>query len=152
MDIKSLKSLLSDFDPEKLLPDLSTVAGKAETILRIGCLIGPIVMLVLGLMYLFLAPKEANYKFGYRTHRGMASVESWQFTQKLAGIVWSAAGLVLSILMLILCGSFRGLEVTAMVTRGIWYLVAEVIVLILCALGIWITVMVFFDRDGYRRR
>ena len=84
---------------------LTTVVAEAARMLRlehgpdsfdmdlVGIAIGPVVMLALGLAYLFLAPKEANYYFGYRTYFGMGSVHSWRFTQRLSGIVLSLLGL-----------------------------------------------------------
>ena len=150
-NIESLKQTLEGFDPSVLLPDLSTLPGKVELALRIACLIGPLILLGLGLLY-FLAPaKEANYTFGYRTHRGMASVESWRFTQKLAGITWSVLGLVLAVVMAVLCSGFHGMEMEAMILKALRYVLWEIGLLVACAIGIWVTVMVVFDRNGCRR-
>ena len=88
---EDIKVLMDNFDPASLLPDLTTVVGKVEFITRIAVLVGPIVLLVLGILYFFAAPKEANYRAGYRCHFGMGSVEAWQYTQRLAGICNSQA-------------------------------------------------------------
>ena len=82
----------------------------------------------------------------------MASVESWQFTQKLAGIAWAALGLTLAVVMAVLCSGFRGVPVMDMVNTAIRYLLWEIGLLILCNLGIWITVLAVFDRQGCRRQ
>ena len=93
MTIEDFKGLMDDFDPASLLPELDTVMGKIALIARIAVLIGPAVLLVMGLVYIFASPKEANYTLGYRCYFGMGSVEAWRFTQKLAGIAFVALGL-----------------------------------------------------------
>ena len=93
MSIEDIKQIMDEFDPAALLPDLTSLEGKAELICRIALLVGPIALLALGIAYLLLAPKEANHIFGYRLFWGMSSVEAWQYTQKTAGLVWLALGL-----------------------------------------------------------
>ena len=102
MSIEDFKGLMDGFDPAALLPNLDTVLGKLALIARIAVLVGPAAMVIMGLTYLFLSPKEANHYLGYRCYYGMGSVEAWQFTQRLAGIVWGAMGLVLGVVMLVL--------------------------------------------------
>ena len=82
-------------DPASLLPDLNQALTDLVPVIRYAVLLAPAVLLVMGLVYLFLAPKEANHTLGFRCWWGMSSVEVWQFTQKLAGITWTALGLVL---------------------------------------------------------
>ena len=119
MTIDDLKTLMDEFEPATLLPELDTVLGKMELVMRVAVMIGPIVLLILGLAYLFLSPKEANHYFGYRCYYGMGSVEAWRFTQRLAGIVWSVMGLALIALMVLTSGGFRGMEVMAMVEKAV---------------------------------
>ena len=101
MTIDDFKALMDGFDPASLLPELDTLIGKLALVARIAVLIGPVMLLVMGLLYFFASPKEANYHFGYRCYYGMGSVQAWQFTQHLAGIVWGALGLILGIVMLV---------------------------------------------------
>ena len=114
-----IKSLLGDFDPTALLPDLGAMFGHLELLLRIAVLVGPLCLLGFGLWYLLAPAKEANHSVGYRFYWGMSSVEVWQFTQRLAGLVWTGVGL------------------------GI---------IVVSILVINITVIVLYDRKGYRRR
>ena len=111
MSIDDLKGLMDEFDPAVLLPDLGTMMGKIELIMRIAVVIGPVILLVLGLIYLFAPPKEANHHFGYRCFFGMGSVDAWRFTQRLAGLIWSVLGLFLAVIMLIVSGGFAGKEI-----------------------------------------
>ena len=101
IDLDAVKHLLDGVDPATLLPDVSTVVGKVQLVCTLAILAAPLVMLVLGIAYLFFAPKEANYYFGYRTAFGMGSVSAWRRTQKLAGLVFSILGLLLTVVMLL---------------------------------------------------
>jgi len=151
MNVEDIKQLMDGFDPAALLPDLTTVAGKMELICRIAVLIGPVLLLVLGLIYFFLAPKEANHRFGFRCYYGMGSVEAWRFTQRLAGLVWSALGLILSIVMLLNTMGFRKMTIVDQVWRSVKCLGWEVGLVLAAVLFIHIAAAVCFDKDGCRR-
>ena len=71
-------------------------------------------LFLLGLVYLFLTPKEANHYIGYRCYFGMGSVNAWRFTQRLAGIVFGSLGLILGSVMLLTVASFRQMELDAL--------------------------------------
>ena len=152
MSIESIKELMDSFDPAALLPELDTLTGKAELIARIALMAGPVVLLVLGLLYLFAAPKEANYSFGYRCFFGMGSVEAWRFTQRLAGMVLGGLGLILTVVMLIVCASFRGMEIMPMAEKAVVALIWQAGLSLAACLGINITATVLFNVAGERRR
>ena len=57
MNIEDLKSLMDEFDPASLLPELQSVLDSTVEAVRIATLVGPVVLLVLGLLYLIFAPK-----------------------------------------------------------------------------------------------
>ena len=107
LDIDSIKSLMDGFDPAALLPDLGELFGSLSALCRFAVMIGPVIMLVLGLAYLFLSPREANYYFGYRCYFGMGSVQAWRFTQRIAGMLFGGVGLILTIVMYVMSGSWR---------------------------------------------
>ena len=121
MNIDSIKEIMDGFDPAALLPDLTTLVGKVEFVTRIAVMVGPIVLLVLGVLYFFASPKEANYHFGYRCYFGMGSMDAWRFTQRLAGLVLAALGLILTVVMLFVCGSFRGFYIFHVLAQIIIY-------------------------------
>ena len=153
LDIESIKQILDGFDPASLLPDLTSVFGIVTTACRIAVLIGPVILLVLGIAYLFFSPKEANYHFGYRCYFGMGSVEAWRYTQRLAGILLSGTGLVLTLIMLFLSAGFSGMNPEDMVWKALWCLVweaalAAIVNGIICGLA-----AATFDRKGeYRKK
>lgn len=151
MAIDDLKSLMDDFDPSVLLPDLAAFSQKLPSLLRFLVLIGPLVLLVLGLLYLFAAPKEANYHFGFRCYFGMGSVDAWRFTQRLAGVVLGGLGLILTIIMLLCTAGFSGMETTDMVWSAVRCVIWEAVLTGISCLAIHILAAIRFDRTGERR-
>ena len=145
-------NLLSDFDPAALLPQLDTMLGKVELLVRIAVLAGPAVLLILGLWYLILPPKEANHTFGYRFFWGMSSVESWRFTQKTAGIVRALLGLVLGGVMYFLTTGFRGKEMIEMLMLAVQCILWELGLVAVSCLLIDILVVIKFDSKGVSRK
>lgn len=152
MDFQFITEFLEDFDISTLLPDLGSMLGKLDLVLRIAVLLAPLVILGLGLLYFLTPPKEANHNFGYRFYWGMSSVESWLFTQKLAGILWSVLGFVLLVVMAIICGSFKGMDAMAMVEKAIKLILWELGLVAVSCVAIDVTVMILFNSKGVRRK
>ena len=152
MNIEDLKGLMDEFDPASLLPELDGILTGLVQVIRIAVLVGPIVLLVLGLSYLLLAPKEANYIFGYRCTFGMGSVEAWRFTQRLAGIVWSVLGLGLAVAMFSLTGKFADQQVNDVIWLALKYVLWEAGTTALSCLVINTVVMIRFTYSGEYRR
>ena len=152
MNIDSIKEIMDGFDPGAILPDLSTVVGRVELICRIAVLIGPVLLLGMGLAYLFLAPKEANHYFGYQCYYGMGSIQAWRFTQRLAGIVLGVLGLGLTIAMYVLGNRFGTMDTMAMVTAAAKSLLLQAGLTAFSMIAINLTDMVLFDRRGEVRR
>jgi len=154
--MSALKELFSGLDPEsllsKLVPQLDTLLGWIVFLTRLAVMAVPLLLLGFGLLYLLTPPKEANFSVGYRFWWGMASLDAWRFTQKLAGIVWSCLGLLLTLIMAIICAGFADMPPMDMVWTAGKCAIWEFVLALLSCLGINITVMVFFDRYGYRRK
>ena len=152
LDIESIKQIMDGFDPAALLPDLSDLFGSLATLCRFAVMIGPVVLLVLGLAYLFLSPKEANYYFGYRCYFGMGSVQAWRFTQRVAGMLFGGVGLILTIVMYVITGGFSEMEVTDMVWKAASCLAWQAIIAIVSTLLVNFLAFFFFDAKGGPRR
>ena len=152
MTKEDLTSLLNGADLGKLLPELDGIVDKMVPIMKVALLAGPVIFLILGLLYLFATPKEANYKFGYRCYFGMGSVNAWRYTQRLAGLVFTAVGLILTLVMLIVTGKFGQMDVMDMLWKtlkcGIW----EAMIIGVSCVGINLVVMFFFDAKGNLRK
>ena len=151
-DIDSVKEALEGFDPQALMPEIDTVFSKILLVCRGAVIIGPVILLILGLMDLFLTPKEANYYLGYRCYFGMGSDKAWQFTQRIAGLVFCGLGGVLTVVMLAMALSFGHMESMAMVWRTVWCLVWEAVLVLLATLTINLLAMYWFDRKGELRK
>ncbi len=147
----AIMGILADFDLAAFLPRVNTLLGWTETLLRLCVMIGPLLLLAFGLVYLLSPPKEANYSVGYRFYWGMSSLEAWKFTHTVAGSVWTGLGLVLSIVMAVICNVFRKMDIMAMVWAAVKCLCWELGLILLSILAINVTVVIIFDRYGYRR-
>lgn len=152
LDFDAIKKILDGVDPAEMLPQIDTIFSKIQLICRICVMAGPVILLILGLCYLFLAPKEANYYFGYRCFFGMGSVHAWRFTQRIAGMVLGGLGLVLTVVMTVLSLGFGSMDINAMVWRTVWCLVWEAVLSLLATLAINGLAMYWFDRKGELRR
>ena len=152
MNIEDLKSLMDGFDPASLLPELDSILEVIVYAVRIATLLGPIVLLALGLGYLIFAPREANYIFGYRCTFGMGSVEAWRFTQRLAGIIWGVLGLVLTLMMTSLTKNFAGQDLQVGLWLAVKYVLWEAGLALVSSLVINTIVMIRFTYDGEYRK
>ena len=63
----SITAFIEKLNFYELVPDLSGLAQFTRTLASVCMLIGPACMLVLGLLYSYKPPREANWKFGFRT-------------------------------------------------------------------------------------
>jgi len=150
--IQKIMDFLQNFDPSKILPNIAKLMTDAVVVLRICVLAGPILLAVLGAVYFFLAPKEANHSVGYRFFWGMSSMEAWQFMQKLSGMVWGALGIVLLVIMLIVSGRFGAMDAENVAFSALRCVLWELGLTVAASLGVDITMMVLFDRTGARRK
>ena len=143
---------LFSMDFTALVPNLNTMLGWIRFLLSLLVLAGPVSMLILGFMYLFMAPPEANYKFGFRTYFGMGSVEAWRFSQRMAGMAFGALGLLLLVIALIVDLSFIGANTYQVASRAMVCLLCQMGLIALVRLGIAILCAMFFTAKGDRRR
>ena len=152
LDIDSIKAIMDGFDPASLLPELSEIFTTLPGICRLCVMIAPVVLLAMGLAYLFFAPKEANWYFGYRCYYGMGSVYAWRFTQRFAGVVLTLTGAGLSIVMFVLSAGFGDMDVTDMVWKALELLLWEAGIALAANAIISLTAALRFDRKGRHRR
>ena len=101
-------------DLGKYIPKLDTLMGWVQWLVSLAVRVGPICILVLGLIYLLIPPKEANHKAGYRTYFGMGSVQAWLFTQRAAGVIMIPVGLILTLIAYGTVGKFSQMDMMAM--------------------------------------
>ena len=151
LDIASIKDAMDAFDPAALLPNLSEIFGSLATVCRWAVMIGPLVLLVLGLAYLLLSPKEANYYFGYRCYYGMGSVQAWRFTQRVSGIIMTVTGLILTIIAYSAVKKFADMDLMEMGKKAFSLIKGQVICAFVIYVFMFLLTAVLFDRKGYPR-
>lgn len=88
------------------IPKLDNVMDYVLKLMKLAVRVGPMVILILGLIYLLIPPKEANRKAGYRTFFGMGSLAAWRFTQFVSGLIMTISGFILNTQAKILTKSF----------------------------------------------
>ena len=144
----SIIALFENFDIAAFVPELDTIMGKLELVVRIAVMIGPLVLLGLGLWYFLAPPKEANHRAGFRTFWGMGSVEAWQFTQRLAGICFGVLGLILTVVMALICNGYRGMDAMEMIWSAGKCVVVQIGLVLLTTIAIHIVVLILYDWKG----
>jgi len=150
--MEKITAIFEKIDFAKLVPEMDTLLGKVQTVTSLALVIGPVLMLILGLWYFFLPPKEANHRAGFRTWFGMGSVQAWRFTQRLAGIVWGGLGLILTLIMGIICLSFGGKELANIVNTAFIALIWQAVLALVAYIVICVIVTVRYDSKGLRRK
>ncbi len=145
--IDKLVALIDDFDLSAILPGLDGVVDWVASTCRLCVVLPPLIMLGLGLWYLLKPPAEANHSAGYRFYYGMGSVESWRFTQRIAGLAWTALGGLLALIMFLISLGF-GKDAAATVETTVICLIVELVLIGLCCIGINLWVKQFYDKDG----
>ena len=149
--METINALIEGLKLEEVVPPLEDVLIHLEPVMKWAVMAGPIVVLVLGLIYLLVPPREANHSLGFRTFFGMGSIEAWRFTQRIAGIGLTALGLVLTLVMRGITKGFAGMEHFEMIQKAAKCLFWELGLVVGFYLAISITAAVFFDRHGERR-
>ena len=150
--LEKVTGIFAGLESGPVSPDTGALIEKSTAIAKVLVIAGPVIMLILGLLYLFAAPREATHHFGYRCYFGMGSEQAWRFTQRIAGMTWIALGSILTVAMLIVTARFPGQDVLEMLTTAGTCVVVEALVLLIATIVIRITVAAVFDRHGERRR
>lgn len=146
-----IMDLLNNFSLEKYIPKLDSVMDVTQKAIELAVRVGPLCILVLGLIYLLIPPKEANRHFGFRTYFGMGSIPAWRFTQRVSGAIMSVIGLILLLTASSAVKKFAGMDLMAMSEKAFQLIKGQII----CALVIYILMFlltaVLFNRKGQYR-
>lgn len=146
--MEKITELLNTFSLEKYIPKLDTLMGWVQWLVSLAVRVGPICILVLGLIYLLIPPKEANRKAGFRTYFGMGSVIAWNVTQRLAGIVMTITGLILTIIAYKRIGEFASYDMMTMANAALKMVKSQVICALVIYVFMFLLTAVLFNRKG----
>lgn len=134
-----------------LLPKLNTLTGWVQWLISLAVRVGPVCILVLGLIYLLIPPKEANRKAGYRTMFGMGSITAWHFTQRVAGALMTVIGAILTVSAYITVGKIAKLNLMDMAYQAFDAVKAQVIWALIIYVFMFALTAVLFDYQGFCR-
>ena len=143
-----LLSLLQDFDIANFLPEpdkfLRSLAGWA----RLMILVGPVVLLALGLWYLYGPPGEVRNTVGLRIFRVGDNPKAWRYAKKLAGAAYTALGGGLTVVMFVVSLFFSGKWGMGMITVALICVILELLLLV----GVWIAINILVERNFGKRK
>ena len=148
----TIRSLLDMLDIANYLPDLTMFSVGAKLVLWLLMLVGPVLMLLLGLMYYTKPPAEANFSWGFRTYFGMGSKAAWDYAQRLAGMIWSALGAFMGAAMLIMCVIFIGKNPAQIAFMALVCMIVQASLTVLSWAAVTIMVTVNYDKQGQLRK
>lgn len=145
-------SLLQDFDVANFLPAPGDYISSLVGWVRFAVLLGPLILLGLGVWYFFWPPKEANHSVGFRTYWSMGSVKAWLFSQKLAGMSFMVLGGVLFVLSLLISLTFNGEKAMGMINTALVLVVIQLLLILGLCIVLNLLIYRAFDKDGKARK
>ena len=143
-----IMDLLNNISLEKYIPKLDSVMDLTQKAIELAVQIGPFCILVLGLIYLLIPPREANRYFGFRTYFGMGSVIAWNVTQRIAGAIMIPTGLILTIIAYVKVAKFPGYDMMTMVNVAFQAVKGQAICALIIYIFMFLLTAVLFDRKG----
>lgn len=146
--MEKITELLNNFSLEKYIPKLDSVMGWVQWLISLAIRVGPICILVLGLIYLLIPPKEANRKAGFRTYFGMGSVMAWNFTQRVAGVLMIPTGLLLTLIAYIKMGKFPDYDLMEMAQEAFGAIKFQVVCALIIYVFMFVLTAILFTRNG----
>ena len=146
--MEKITELLNSFSLEKYIPKLDTLMGWVQWLISLAIRVGPICILVLGLIYLLIPPKEANWKAGYRTYFGMGSVMACNFTQRVAGILMIPTGLLLTVIAYAKIGKFSDYDLMIIAQKAFGAIIFQVVCALIIYIFMFVLTAVMFTRNG----
>ena len=149
--MEKITELLNNFSLEKYVPKLDTLTGWVQWLISLAVRVGPICILILGLIYLLIPPKEANWKAGFRTYFGMGSVMAWNFTQRVAGVLMIPIGILLTIIAYANTSKFPAYDLMTVAQKAFGLVRFQVICALIIYVFMFVLTAVVCDYKGYCR-
>ena len=146
--MEKITELLNNFSLEMYIPKLDTLMGWVQWLVSLAVRLGPICILVLGIIYFLIPPTEANRKAGFRTYFGMGSVIAWNVTQRIAGAIMIPTGLILTIIAYVKVAKFPGYDMMTMVNVAFQAVKGQAICALIIYIFMFLLTAVLFDRKG----
>ena len=151
MSLESITSALENFDLGSILPDLFSLLSSMQGLCTLVMMVSPLLLLGLGIWYLFWPRKTVGARSGFYAYFAMGSEEAWLYTQKMAGLVWTGLGGLLTIIMAIVCIAMSGSNMSQIAGTTQTCMIWQIILVGLSWLALNILPAVFYDKSGNRR-
>jgi len=114
-------------------------------------LLTPIIMLVMGWVFIKSPPKNINSLYGYRTELSMKNQDTWDYAHKYCGRLWVRLGLVLLPLSLAAMLPFRGADTETVGIAGVIILIPQLLIMFISIPITQSALKKTFDQYGIRR-
>jgi hypothetical protein len=145
-------SLLQDFDVANFLPEPGKFLNSLEGWVRLIVLIGPLVLLCIGLWNRYVSAPTPGNRLGFWIVGGVGSMKAWHFAQKLCQMAYLVLGGGLSALMLLISLFFNAKKGMVMINLALICVILEFIVIV----GAWILINMLvrkaYDKEGNPRK
>ena len=152
MTILSISGFFETLDPTQLLPAAGTLLTICTILIVISLLVGPILLFLAGQKYLKAPSPLPNYKTGFRTYFGMGSKAAWDYSQRLAGAIWSILGGVLTVAMVVVCLIFFTMNLAQIAYTALICMIIQASLALLSWAVVAILVTINYDKNGQLRK
>ena len=146
--MEKITEILDKLDLEKFVPKLDKLMELVLDIAKFAVRVGPLCILILGLIYLLIPPNEANRKAGYRTYFGMGSVYAWRFTQRVSGFIMTLVGLFLNGAAKKCAAGFSVNDPDTMIEQAIALIKTQITWALIIFVFMFLLTAVLFKRNG----
>jgi len=119
-------------------------------IILIVVIVFGITMIGFGFLFERHSPKKINFIFGYRSLRSMKNQETWEYGNKLSGLLLSRLGIALFICSIAALIFVHGSSDTAIRNVGIVIVVVHALLIVISALATELALHKHFDKNGNR--
>ena len=126
-----ITGFLEDLDFAKLLPEIGRFLSDLRFWIWVLMALGPLVLLVKGLLYYYRPVQQPDEKRGYQLNIAMDSVKVWRFTQRTAAVVYMVMGGVMTGVSLVLSLIGLAFSELTLATLAVIWLIAEVVLVVL---------------------
>lgn len=138
--MKALLSSLMDIDFTKIVPEIGAFVGWVKFFLIVAMLIGPVVMLITGAVWVWRPSKEPTYRRGYQHKCIMENTENWLYAQRFAGLIRTVLGGAMTVVAGIVALITALISETALATAAVIFLLVEIILVVIATIYIDSTV------------
>lgn len=152
MNILSLSGFFETLDPTELLPEVDKFLSITKILIVICMLIGPVLLLLAGLKYWKSPSKLPNHNAGFRTYFGMGSKAAWDYTQRLAGTIFTFLGGGLLVADLLVFIIFLSKDDVKFAFAGMICMIVQAVLAVLSWAVVAILATVNFDKSGKYRK